>query len=238
MKAINQILIGVYFLFFVSSCGNIQKNRIYNNRYNKVDTLKIGYSDTLIIGKQLFPTKVSKELLNDSVLLLFQVKNNYYAFYNSKKKDDFLSSFYWDQLMSKYLDFSVEDSLLSYSRFIKVDYYDPFLTGFYNSRDSIITSKFDLKAIDSQDLFHVKYFSTTDTLLMVNKNISVGKSVDEVLFELKIPNTFNPKRDFELVLMKATTQIDNAWYNDFPEYSSDYSVTVILSVKNSKLSRI
>lgn len=239
MNIISQIVIGISCLFFLSSCGNIQKNKTPDISFNKADTLKIGYSDTLLIGKQLFPTELSEDLINDRVLLLFESNDYYYAFYNAKKENNFLSPQYWNQLTSKYIDFSIEDDLFSYTRFIKVDYYGgPFTTGFYNSKDSIITNKVDCEVFELQKKLNVYHLSTSDTLLKVNNNISVGKSLDDVLFELEIPNTFIQKKDFELVLMEATTQIDNVWYNDFPDYCSDSSVTVILSVKNRKISRI
>lgn len=242
MNIVRQIVIGVFSLFLLSLFGELQKKEIYTDNSIELDTLKIGYLDTLLIGKQLFPTskelREPKELLNDDLLLFFESNSYYFAFYNREKKNDFLIAHYWDQLISEYIDFSVEDGLLSYSRFTKVNYNDPFLIGFYNSKDSIITAKFDVGASNFQDQFHVHYLSTSDTLLKINKTISVRKKLDNILSDLKIPNTFIKKSDFELVLMEATTQIDNAWYNDFPDHCSDYSVAIILSIKNNKISRI
>ena len=95
-----------------------------------------------------------------------------------------------------------------------------------------------MEASNFQDKFHVHYLSTSDTLLKINRTISVRKELDNVLSDLKIPNTFINKSDFELVLMGATNQIDNAWYNNFPDHYSEYSVAIILSIKNNKISKI
>lgn len=144
MNLISQTIISICCLLLVSSCKHIDNNKKLNTS-NKVDTLKIGYLDTLLIGKQLYPSsKVSKGLLNDKILLLFKSNNYCYAFYNRVNNDSLLSAIYWQKLIPKYIDFSLEDGLLSYSRFNKVNYYDPFLTGFYNSKDSIVTAGYDL----------------------------------------------------------------------------------------------
>ena len=242
MDIFRKIVLGIFFLYFLSLFGELQKKEIYTDNSIELDTLKISYSDTVLIGKKIFPTcrelRKPKELINDNLLMFFQSNNYYFAFYNREKKNDFLTAHYWDQLISKYIDFSDEDSLLSYSRFIKVNYNDPFLIGFYNSKDSIITAKFDVGVRDFQDQFHIHYLSTSDTLLKINKNILVRKKIDNILSDLKIPNTFIKKSDFKLVLMEATTQIDNAWYKDYPDHCSDYSVAIILSIKNNKISRI
>ncbi|MBK7682332.1 MAG: hypothetical protein IPJ26_07610 [Bacteroidetes bacterium] len=173
-------------------------------------------------------------------MLSFESGNYYYLFYNKKNKLEILSSTYWDQQMPKYINFKIEDGLLSYTRFIKVDYYDPFLTGFYNSKDSIIVQLSNLRDIDleNKDQLFVNYFSTTDTLIKLNKNISVGHSLEDMLFKLQIANYFNRKKDVELVLMETTTQVDNAWYKKYPDNCSEFSISVVLSIKNNKLTRI
>lgn len=244
MNLISLSIVTLCYLYFLTACVGVQNEKIPSSTSNTVDALKIGYSDTSLIGKKLFPVTTDsnklKNLLNEKVLLSFESYNYYYNFYNKKNKLDILSKKYWNQLMPQYVDFSVDDGLLSYSRFNKVNYYDPFLTGFYNSKDSIIISGFDLgiKDLQNKDRFQVNYFSTYDTLFKLSNNILVGKSLDNVLFELQVPNSIKQKTEFNLVLMEATTQIDNAWYNSYPDYCSDYSVTVILSIKNNKLTRI
>ena len=239
MNLISQTIISICCLLLVSSCKHIDNNKKLNTS-NKVDTLKIGYLDTLLIGKQLYPSKVSKGLLNDKILLLFKSNNYYYAFYNRVNNDSLLSAIYWQKLIPKYIDFSLEDGLLSYSRFNKVNYYDPFLTGFYNSKDSIVTAGFDLgvKDLQNRKKIDVNYLSTSDTLLKVNQNISVGKSLDNILIDLDFPYEFKKEKDFELVLMEATSQVNNVWYNNFPNHYTDYSIAVILSIKDSKISKI
>lgn len=238
----SRIITGVFCLFFLGLFGELQKKHIYADNSIELDTLRISYLDTLLVGKQLFPT--SKELrepmklFNDDLLLFFESNTYYYAFYNKEKKNDFLNTYYWNQLVLKYIDFSGEDGLLSDSRFTKVSYNDPFLIGFYNSKDSIVTAKFDVSVSNFQDQFHIHYLSTSDSLLRINKIISVGKKLDTVLSDLKIPNTFIKKSDFKLVLMEATTQIGNVWFSDFPNDCSDYSIAIILSIKNNKISRI
>ena len=153
MNTIGQIIIGMCCLFFLVSCGNMQKNKTSGISFNKVDTLKIGYQNTLL-GKQIFPIQPSKDLLNDRVLLLFESDDYYYTFYNTKKEDTLLSPQYWDQLVSKYIDFSVGDGLFSYTNFIKVDYYaGPFVTGFYNPKDSIITNRVPCEIFDLKEKF-------------------------------------------------------------------------------------
>jgi len=248
MNLIRQTIITVCVLVFLTSCRNIKEDKMSSTSIetnaNEVDTLKIEYSDTILVGKKLFPitpdSNKLKDILNENILLVFESGNYYYIFHNKIKKLDFLSSKYWEQLMPKYVNFKIEDGLLSYSRFSKVSYHDPFLTAFYNSEDSIIIQGYDLNReyLLSQNEFSVSYFSTSDTLFKLNNNISVGKSLEDVLLELQTPNFLKPKTEFNLVLMEATTQIDNAWYNNYPENYSDYSVTVILSIRNNKLIRI
>lgn len=239
MKSTIKFLVSICFVYF-SSCIETQKENIIVTNSKALDTLEIGYLNKILVGKRLFPAKDSKDILDNQILLFFKSENHYFAFYNKKKEVKILSTSYWEHFVPAYINFSIEDGLLSYTRFNKIDYFDPYLTGFYNSKDSIIItgSNLDIKDLHSKNQLRMKYLSISDTLISLDKNIKVGKSIDSILIELGIPNNINLEQNSELVLMEATSVINNAWYNDFPEYSTDYTVGVILSILNNKISRI
>ncbi|MFO8021850.1 MAG: hypothetical protein R6U65_05230 [Perlabentimonas sp.] len=226
--------------------NSTQGNKISN--YNGKDTLRIEYADTILIGKQIFPSILNtnhlKQLVDERVLLTFESGNYYYVFFNKKEKINFLSTTYWDKLTPKYLNSSDVDNF-NYSRFTMVDYSDgPFLTGFYNLKDSIIVTGSNLERsyIKDKDRIQVNYFSTSDTLLKLNDLISVGYKARDVITELQIPldhNLLKQKGDFKIALMVATSLIDNAWYSRInPDCCLDYSVTIVLSFTDNKLVQI
>lgn len=240
MKLFNQFIAGFSCMVGLGSDGDFKINNYSVDFLNNPDTLKMRYADTFLTGNLLLPVQLSKDLTENNVLLLFNSGNNYYIFLNRAKKNNFLSPNDWGIQMKKYVDFSISDGRFSFSRFSKVDYYLPFLTGFYNSKDSIIITGSDLNRSDLEKMkeFQLNYFSTCDTLFKLNKNISVGKCLEDVLFELQIPNYFDQSNEVNLFLMEATNQIDNAWYNQYPAICTNNTVVVILSIEKNKITRI
>ncbi len=243
MKPTHEILILIISFFSLFSCDGQRLKQ--DQVFNKLDTLKIVYGDTLfLVGKQLFPTKtdaIGKNNIDSlSVSLFFQSGNYYYVFYK-KKLPDFLSYDYWNKLLPKYINFSFEDGVHPYYQdYIKVNYYSPYLTGFYNSNDSIIINgDWEIKELQNKHQLEVKYFSTSDTLLKLDKNIAVGADLANILPELNLPINFKPNESFELVLMEATFEITNVRYNRcFDCYLKDIPNAVVLSIKKHKLVRI
>lgn len=257
MKVRNTILF-IALVILISSCNqNSENSEVHsslkkditkknNDSFlsNKIDTLKIKYADTAFVfkGKQIYPKNTSTSnldrLMKKEVLLFFKSDNYYFVFYNKMSQLDFLSDMYWSKSVPKYINYSVN---LNLNRFQKVNYSDgPFLTGLYNSKDSIIVMNNNLsqKDFENSNLLPISYFSTTDTLLKLGNNISVGDSLKKVLTKLKIPNNFKPQKEFKLILRVATNQVKNKWFKRYPKNVSNFSYTVILSIRDSKLSSI
>jgi hypothetical protein len=178
MKLFNLCIAGFSFMV---ALGNYDDFTVSNNVVdfsNNADTLKIGYADTFLTGKLLLPLQLSKELIENNLLLLFNSGNNYYAFFNHAKKNNFLSQNILGMKMKKYVDFSISDGSFSFSRFIKVDYYLPFLTGFYNSKDSIIINGSDLSRSDLENMkeFQLNYFyKLNHFLFLIRDNYIIVK---------------------------------------------------------------
>lgn len=245
MKNVLFILVAITFSSIIS-CSPNKVNETFENDVHYYDTLKIPYLDTFLLGHQIFPnikkTNEVKNELSEKILLTFLSGGYYYIFFN-KNKIDFLTSTYWDMHLVEYMNYSDSNNLIR-SRFDRLDYTDgPFLTGFYNPTDSIIvtTSSLIKTDLDNVKKISVRYFSTSDTLLKLKENISVGvdlKSTIEGLNIPVIPELSKQEGDFKIVLLEATSQVKNAWYNNINDCCSDYSVSVILSFKGNKLFRI
>jgi hypothetical protein len=245
VKSIKLFLITILFFNTLISC-NTQINEVSNSIVK--DTLRIKYLDTILIGKQMFPSTIDtnylKHLVNEKVLLSFKSGNYYYVFFNKNDKINFLSSSYWGKLAVKYLNSTGVDSS-KHSYFTMIDYSDgPFLTGFYNLKDSIIITGSNLKRsyLKGKKQVQVNYFCTSDTLLKFNNLFSVGSDIKNVVTKLKIPfdhNFIKQNGDLKIVLMEATSLIDNAWYSSInPDCYSDYSNAIVLSFIENKLVQI
>ncbi len=245
MKKTSYLLIVILFVETLLHCS-FQKKQ--TSCLNGKDTLRIRYSDTILVGKQVFPlvadTNSIKHLINERVLLTFESRDYYYVFFNKKEEIFFLSSTYWEKLIPKYLN-SLDVDRSNSSKYIEVEYSDgPFLTGFYNLTDSIIvlTSELKRKELKNTKKLHLYYFSTYSTLLKLKEFVAIGSKIEEVIKKLQIPsptNLLRKKKDFKVILMEATSFIDNAWYNRIlPNCYSDYSITIVLSFSNDKLVQI
>lgn len=237
----------IYIIFLLSLiilfsfCGN--SHFVTTENPNKEDTLNIDYIHTVIIGKQLYPKSKdlnnSKQLIDRKMLLCFESGRYRFVFYNKIKQPIFLSSIYWSEQVQNYLKkrFYIDTSE---TRLKKVVYTDgPYLTGFYDIKDSIILSSSDLRRFESgnENIISVKCFSTENNLINLD-GIVVGNKMEKILSILDINNIFRSKDSFELVLMGATAQVNNAWYKIYPEVYSRDTNCIVLSFENKKLVRI
>lgn len=232
MKRTSQILIVLVYTFSLMSCNNLKTRTTTKSAI--ADTLVIGYLDLKMVGKQLTPlaTGVNNfdSLSKARILLFFESDDYFFCFYNKKRAPDFLSNSYWNRQIPKYLSSQIG--------LTTIDYTDgPFLTGFYNAKDSIVLHTRDWKAFDRKviDNAYINYCSITNDAFKLNNDISVGEASKAVLAKLKIKDSFEEKDNYHLVLMKATGQIDNAWYKHWPEHFSDDTNAIVLSFKEEKL---
>ena len=233
------------YLVSLRSCTSVSDK---SNNPSQLDTLKIGYSDTnvsdkIIVGTLIYPKSVDEKnpctLAKNKILLVFKSGNYYYVFYNKKYIDEFLDYRVWEHMLSKYLH--VYDSANNVARRYKViEYQDgPFLTGFYNEKDSIIVSTHNLR----NKLKHLSfsYLSTYDTLIRVKDNVRVGMNIDKVLRHLNLDQYIEVKSVIDtlnLVLLIANSEVDNAWYKKCKGSSSYLSDAIILTFINKVLNRI
>lgn len=228
---------GIVLLVCFCSCKNKGKINAQKYDYNTTDTLKIDYLKMNIIGHRLVPKKNKTDyerLRNGNLLLLFESDYKFYAFYNKEKSIKLLTSAYWSQLMFNHIFLKNKDSLIYYPRFVKVEYNDPYLTGFYSKSDSIIVGKGRLRKSELQ----LNYVYTNDSLLILDRTINIGSSANDVLNKLELSEDMILKDNFELVLMEATNQVSNAWYNSFPNLHSDFSSIVMMKFSDGHLQSI
>lgn len=226
-------------LIALAFCSQIVNGKAKNKTANN-DTLLIQSLDTFLVGKQVFPLKTdsgnSKDFVDDTILLCFESDYYYYCFYNKKAGIDFLSNSYWNKKIPRYLD-QVDNSNLNGLKFKRIDYTDgPFLTGFYNSKDSIIVLTAELRKRELKNLneLRVSYFSTNDTY----SQGFISSRVKNIISELRIPSRFQQQAEYKVVLMEATSLVNNAWYNSYRECYSEFSNAIVLSMIGNEILRI
>lgn len=239
MNRLNILVVIWLVIFFACNESHNSKTSYHSN-----DTLNIGYLDTILTGERIFPmshdsSKLS-QLIDAKVLLVFKSEDYYYVFVN-ENKFDFVSNSYWDKLALKYFDADSNKS----SHFTRIDYSDgPFLSGLYSEKDSIITYTADLRkrSLNSLNDLRVRYFSTKDTLLKINDKVKVGNRLVSAFSDLNIPindNNYRSIGNVNIVLMKATSLIDNAWYTQLaPDCCPEYTTAINLAFKDNKLRQI
>ncbi len=235
------VLIIIVVFPFYASCSYQRTKKIVS--INRTDSLYIDRLKLTLIGEQLYPRESKpnnlRRILDEKVLLLFESGMYAYCFYNKTQETNFLTGSFWGNLLPKHLNQSYYN-LTEESRYKRIDYTDgPFLTGFYSAEDSIVLHTADLKRFENKKTseVYVNYCSISDTLFEFN-NISVGDSLEKLLYEFHIPDFFSSKEKFNLVLMDATSQINNAWYINFPDHYSNYTNALVLSFEKNKLVRI
>lgn len=237
------ILFVIWIIIF-SACESSQNSK---TSFDDKDTLKIGYIDTVLIGEMIFPKSLDSNKLSElkevDVLLIFKSGDYCYVFFN-ESKSDFLFNSYWDKLAAEYYSFLESDSISS-PHLIRVDYSEgPFLSGLYSKNDSIITFTADLRKANSRSLdkLRVRYFSTQDTIIEIYDKINVGSSLETAISNLKVPiidEKYHSSGDVNIVLMNATSLIDNAWYLELnSNCCPDYTTAINLSFKKNKLRQI
>lgn len=240
MNRLNTIVVIWLIIFF--SCDVSQ-----NTETSCKNTLRIGYLDTTLCGERIFPIShdsIKLGQLNDAkVFLVFKSDDYYYVLLNANKFD-FLSNSYWDKLAFEYFRSFEGDSIRS-SHLTRIDYSDgPFLSGLYSEKDSIITYTADLRKVDSssRNKFSVRYFSTNDTLMIISDKVKVGSSLENTFSSLGIPindNNYQSINDVNIVLMKATSLIDDAWYLQLnSNCCPDYTAAINLTFKKNELRQI
>jgi len=238
------ILISILTVYLFASCKseglknvNTQMDLLENNQ---LDTLKIGYLDTILTGKQLFPQKADSiyldKFIKEDILLVFESGEYLFVFYNSNKIIDFLSANYWQYCIPKYIN-KIQGGMLNNSYLNRIDYSEgPYITGLYSVKDSIIaaTSDFKNSNYSKKQKLRITYFSTSDSILKLNENISVGSNYVDVINEIKL-SKFNTNKN-KIVLLNATSLINNAWYiGRDPKCYMGYSDVVILSFRDKHL---
>lgn len=230
------------------SLGRCTSDSNESNHPRQLDTLKIGYSDTnvtdkIIVGELIYPKRVDKEnpcaLSKNKILLVFKSGNYYYVFYNRKYIDEFLDYRVWEYMLPKYLH--VYDSANNVTRQYKViEYQDgPFLTGFYNEKDSIIVSTHNLR--NRLNYLSFSYFSTYDTIYSFEKSIRVGDSIGVALRKINLSEYIKNGRCFDtlkIVLLIADSRIENAWYKKCSGIFDVLSEALILTFLKNRLYRI
>lgn len=233
----NKTVLVFLVLIAFASCSPIVNS---DAKTSKNDTLLIKYLDSFLIGEQIFPLKTDsnnfKDLVDDKVLLCFESEYYYFCFYNVKAEVDFLHNSYWNKEIPGYLN-QIDSGTLNSSNFIRVDYTDgPFLTGFYNSKDSIIVLSADLRENDLNNLneLRVSYFSTNDT----NSDGLIYSRIKNVISELRISDRFQQQTKYKVVLMEATSLVNNAWYNSCQDCYAEFSNSVVLSMIGNKIIQI
>lgn len=233
-------------LVFTNSCDVSVSNN--TNVQNTSDTLVVDYFlDTLLIGEQIFPFEEDSsrlaEILEDTLMLVFKLNNSsYYCFYNPTANLEFLSNSFRNTKAT----LAIEDFYLREKRIFdlyKNDYHSPYLTGFYDTNDSIIVDTRDLNFYIENKVskpIYCSYFSISDTLINFSPYFNINAELQNVLNNIFLPPTLNIEReDFQLVLLNSISSIQNVWYNklksiEFPEMSN----FIILTFEEKKIIRI
>jgi hypothetical protein len=239
-----KIMVRIFFLagiafnipYFLYSQKNNEKNLL-----SKFDTLWIDDLDMYLLGRKYFNYSDSinnKQFSNKASLFSFHSNNYYYVFYNSSKAPSFLHSAFWDKRVFQILNSSKSKSNRK-SNYKKIIYNDgPFMTGFYNSNDSIIIASYSINIAQNDKAYLVNYFSTTNSVFDLN-GIRVTTSVDTILKVFNIKKIPYPQKRFNIVLTLASTQIRKSWYREFDCcYTESYPIAIKLSIVENKLMRI
>lgn len=234
-----QILIGIS-LIIVEMSYSLNES-IFPDYIYEFDTLKVSYINKDIIGRQLYPLNLDSinelKFAENNLLLQFKTTKYNLFYYNKKSNLKFLNSNYWDSLILKYIK-DVNCDTKNQNKFKVVFYEDPFLTGIYRGTDSIIAQKMVSSDINSMEKLSLKYFSTLDSVFKLTKNIYVGAHIKSFLNDLNIIDNLNNNINLEIVLMEATSQIDNAWYLKHEKSFSNYTIAVVLLIEDCKVKKI
>lgn len=211
-----------------------------------IDTLKVRHFDTYMLGRQLFPSEVDLKLINNlidqEILLVFESGRHIFMFYNRNKKPNYLSTSYWNEQVCLTLN-RYFYSRNNVNKLNRVDYLDgPYLTGFYGKTDSILVHTSDIKRFESKisNKIYVNYFSTKKTSFKLG-NICIGITSNDLLSKLggaQIKDLGTRKGIYYLIIMQATTKLNNAWFANYPNLLNDDTNAIIFTLKDNKLARI